>query len=79
MRNAVAALVAGMLGLLTTLASSLLLVPRVRLVEVLAVVAAAFGSGAALAAAVVRMREARRPPGTSKRPEDVPRRENGEL
>jgi hypothetical protein len=38
MRNAAAPLAAGILGLLTSLASGLALVPRVRLVEVLALV-----------------------------------------
>jgi len=57
-RSAVAALAAGILGLLMALVSGLALVPRVRLVEVITLVATAIGSGAAFAIAIVQLRTA---------------------
>jgi len=58
MKNAVAALAVAIIGLVTALVSGLALVPRVRLVEVLTLIATAIGSGAALAVAVVQLRQA---------------------
>lgn len=58
MRTAVAPLVVGIVGLVMALASGLALVPRVRLVEVVTLVATAVGSGAAFAIAVVQFRAA---------------------
>ena len=56
MRTAVVPLVVGTVGLVMALASGLALVPRVRLVDVLTLVATAVGSGAAFAIAVVQLR-----------------------
>jgi len=58
MRNAVVALAVGIVGLVIALTSGLALVPRVRLVEVLTLVATAIGSGAAFAIAVAQLRTA---------------------
>ena len=52
-------LVAAFLGLAVAFLSGLALVPRVRLVEVLTVIASAVGSGATFAAAIVQYRKAR--------------------
>ena len=61
MRHSIAALAAGIVGLVTAIVSGLAMIPRVRLVEVLTVVASAVGAGAALALAVVQFRQARAP------------------
>ena len=52
-------LVAGIVGMLTAVMSGLALVPRVRLVEVVTVIAGGVGGGAALAVAVAQFRAAR--------------------
>ena len=59
LRSAVAMLVVAVVGMLTAVVSGLALVPRVRLVEVVMVIAGGVGGGAALAAAVAQFREAR--------------------
>jgi hypothetical protein len=59
-RSAAAALLAAAIGTATSVASALALVPRVRLVDALTVLATAFGSGAALVWAIVEFRRARR-------------------
>ena len=59
MRRPIAAVATGILGLVAAIASGLAMIPRVRFVEVLAVVASAIGAGAALALAVVQLRQAR--------------------
>jgi hypothetical protein len=58
-RGAVITLVVALLGLATAVLSGLALLPRVRLVEVLSVVAGGIGGGAALTAAVVQFKQAR--------------------
>ena len=58
-RAAAITLVVAVLGLATAVISGLALVPRVRLVEVLSVVAGGIGGGAALTAAVVQFKQAR--------------------
>ena len=57
-KAAAATLVAAVLGLATAVVSGLALLPRVRLVEVLTVVAGGIGGGAALTAAVVQFKQA---------------------
>lgn len=59
LRAAAAMLVVAVLGLATAVLSGLALVPRVRMVEVLTVVAGAVGGGAALTGAIVQFRQAR--------------------
>jgi hypothetical protein len=59
MRKAVAALAAAIIGLVTAIASGVALVPRVRLVEVVTVIAAAIASGVALGVAVAEVRQAK--------------------
>ena len=58
-RSAIALLVTAVAGLGASLAAGLALVPRVRLVEVLTVLAGGIGSGAALVWAIVQLRRAR--------------------
>jgi hypothetical protein len=59
LRAAAATLVGAVLGVMTSLLTGLALVPRVKLVEVLAVVATGIGGGAALVAAIVQFKQAR--------------------
>ena len=58
-KAAAATLVVAVLGLATAVVSGLALLPRVRLVEVLTVVAGGIGGGAALTAALVQFKQAR--------------------
>ena len=58
-RTAAGLLVAAVIGLATAVISGFALVPRVRLVEVLSVVAGGIGGGAALVAALVQFKQAR--------------------
>jgi hypothetical protein len=57
--QSISLLVAAIIGLAVAFLSGLALVPRVRLVEVLTVIASAVGSGAAFAVTIVQFREAR--------------------
>jgi len=59
LRAAALLLLCAVLGLATALVSGLALMPRVKLVEVLTVVAGAIGGGAALTAAIVQFKQAR--------------------
>ena len=52
-------LVVAIVGILTAVVSGVALVPRVRLVEVVMMIAGGVGGGAALATAVAHFREAR--------------------
>jgi len=58
-RTAVAMLVAAALSLVTASVSALALLPRVRLVEVVTIVASGFAAGAALGAALAELKQAR--------------------
>ena len=58
-RAAAATLVGAAIGVATAVVSGLALLPRVRLVEVVTVVAGGIGGGAALTAAVVEFKQAR--------------------
>ena len=58
-RTAAAMLVGAVAGLAVAVFSGLALVPRVRLVDVLVVIAGAVGGGAALVGAIVQFRQAR--------------------
>jgi hypothetical protein len=59
-RAAVGVLISALAGLLAAILSGMALVPRVRLVEVLTVLASGIGAGAGLGAAIVQLRAARR-------------------
>jgi hypothetical protein len=59
MKQVVGPVISAIVGLVITIASGMALVPRVRSVEVLTVIAGAIGSGAALAVVVVQIRQAR--------------------
>jgi hypothetical protein len=58
-RAAAASLLVAVLGLATALFSGLALMPRVRLVEVLTVVAGGIGGGAALTLAIAQFKQVR--------------------
>ena len=58
-RAAVTTLLGAFLGLAMAFIAGIALVPRVRLVEVLAVVAGGIGGGAALTSAIVQFKQAR--------------------
>jgi Na+/citrate or Na+/malate symporter len=59
LRTAAGMLAAAVVGLATAVISGLALVPRVRLVEVLSVVAGGVGGGAALVGAIIQFKHAR--------------------
>lgn len=59
LKAATAILVAAIVGLATAVVVGFALVPRVRLVEVVTVLATAVGGGAALAVAITHFRQAR--------------------
>jgi hypothetical protein len=63
--RAVVLLAPAALGIVTSIVSALALVPRVRAVEVITIVAAAFASGATLTASLIQFRQSRMvpPPG----------------
>jgi hypothetical protein len=58
-RAAAFTLLGAVLGLATAVVSGLALVPRVRLVEVLTVMATGIGGGAALVGSIIQFRQAR--------------------
>lgn len=60
MRRAWAMLVASVAGLIVAIVSGLEMVPRVRAVDVILLLAFGMGSGAALVGAIVEFREARK-------------------
>jgi hypothetical protein len=57
--RAVVLLAPAALGIVMSIVSALALVPRVRAVEVITIVAAAFGSGATLTASLIQFRQSR--------------------
>ena len=61
-------LVVAVCGLATAVISGLALVPRVRLVEVLTVVAGAFGAGAAVVSAWIQFKQSRPAPRDGRAP-----------